>query len=48
MSVYVILAKANENWPLSLPFFSQLNLVNAADHLSRMQYKVSLVHVKQG
>lgn len=46
--VYVILAKANENWPLSLPFFSQLNLVNAADHLSRMQYKVSLVHVKQG
>ena len=46
--VYAILCKATTNWPLSLPFFSQLNLMNAADHLSRMQYKVSLVHVKQG
>jgi uncharacterized protein (TIGR04141 family) len=45
--VYAILSKANKKWPLSLPFFSQLNLMNAADHLARMQYKVSLVHVKQ-
>jgi uncharacterized protein (TIGR04141 family) len=45
--VYAILSKPMENWPLSLPFFSQLNLMNAADHLERMQFKVSLVHVNQ-
>jgi uncharacterized protein (TIGR04141 family) len=45
--VYAIISKSTKTWPLSLPFFSQLNLMNAADHLSRMQYKVSLVHVKQ-
>ena len=45
--VYAILSRPTNNWPLSLPFFSQLNLMNAADHLERMQFKVSLIHVKQ-
>lgn len=45
--IYAILSKPHKDWPLSLPFFSQLNLMNAADHLERMNFKVSLVHVTQ-
>ncbi|MGC4033099.1 MAG: TIGR04141 family sporadically distributed protein [Tepidisphaeraceae bacterium] len=46
--IYAILSKPTKDWPLSLPFFSQLNLMNAANHLERMGFKVSLIHVAQG
>lgn len=45
--IYAILSKPTKEWPLSLPFFSQLNLMNAANHLERMGFTVSLVHVPQ-
>ena len=43
--VYAIIAKNNGTWPLSLPFFSRLNLMNAADHLRRRNFSVSLVRI---
>ena len=43
--VYAIIAKDGGTWPLSLPFFSRLNLMNAADHLLRRNFSVALVRV---
>lgn len=42
---YAIIKKAENNWPLSLPFFSQLSLSNAADRLERLGFKVSLTRI---
>ncbi|WP_437619676.1 DUF6119 family protein [Sorangium sp. So ce1151] len=43
--VYAIITKPDPKWPASLPFFSQLNLVNASDRISRMGFRVSLVKI---
>lgn len=40
--VYAIVAKANANWPNSLPFFSQLSLAEAADSVQRLGYRIAL------
>lgn len=43
--VYAIITKPDPTWPASLPFFSQLNLVNASDGLIRMGFRVSIVKI---
>lgn len=43
--VYAIATKADPRWPASLPFFSQLNLVNAADRLARLGFRVCLTRI---
>ncbi len=45
--VYAIVTKANPIWPRSLPFFSKLNLKNAAEELYLMGFQVSLVRINQ-
>ena len=45
--VYAIVNGSNTNWPVSLPFFSRLNLMNAADHLERLNYKISLLRIDE-
>lgn len=40
--VFLILGARAANWPLSLPFFTRLNLKNAADRVARLGYRVSL------
>ncbi len=40
--VYAIIAKLTRNWPLSLPFFSQLNLMQNAKLLQGLGYDVRL------
>lgn len=42
---YAIVKKEQNNWPLSLPFFSQLSLSNAADRLERLGFRVSLTRI---
>lgn len=39
---YAIVTKPTAKWPQSLPFFSILSLSNAADRLTRMNYRVTL------
>jgi uncharacterized protein (TIGR04141 family) len=39
---YAIIAKPNSNWPASLPFFSQLNLMQHAKLLHGLGYRVTL------
>lgn len=41
--VYAIIAAATDNWPLSLPFFSQLHLRQASQRLQALGYNVSLL-----
>ncbi len=43
--VYAIITKAAKNWPVSLPFFSRLNLMNAANHLEMLGFKVQLIRI---
>lgn len=43
----IITTMAAARWPVGLPFFSQLNLVNAADRLQRLGYKVSLSRIAE-
>ncbi|MCX5801838.1 MAG: TIGR04141 family sporadically distributed protein [Candidatus Eisenbacteria bacterium] len=44
---YAIITKPSSNWPLSLPFFSRLHLMQAAQRLAMLGYKVSLLCVKE-
>jgi uncharacterized protein (TIGR04141 family) len=39
--VYAIVTKPSADWPLTLPFFSQLNLMHAAKRLRNQSYRVS-------
>ena len=43
--VYAIITSRTTGWPKTLPFFSQVNLCNAADRLERLSYRVSLTVV---
>jgi len=45
--VYAVVTRPSDNWPLSLPFFSQLNASNAATQLRKMQLTVSLVQIEE-
>jgi uncharacterized protein (TIGR04141 family) len=45
--VYAVVTRPSDNWPLSLPFFSQLNASNAAKQLRNMQLAVSLVQIEE-
>lgn len=46
--VYAIVTRMPANrWPSGLPFFSQLNLVNAADRLVRYGFNVSLLRIAE-
>lgn len=46
--VYAIITKmAASKWPTGMPFFSQLNLVNAAERLRRHGYHVSLLRIEE-
>lgn len=45
--VYAIITKAAKNWPISLPFFSKLNLMNAANHLEMLGFRVTLVRINE-
>ena len=42
---YAIITNRLANWPRTLPFFSQVNLCNAADRLERLSFQVSLTGV---
>lgn len=44
--VYAIAAKPNAKWPLSLPFFSQVNLMIACKRLDALGYGYSLVLIE--
>ncbi len=44
--VFAVIAKPRGNWPVSLPFFSQLNLMQRAKHLRTLGFKVRLVLVE--
>ncbi len=44
--VYGIAAKPNAKWPLSLPFFSQVNLMIACKRLDALGYRYSLVLIE--
>ncbi len=46
--VFGIIGGESEGWPGSLPFFSQLNFKNNAEHLENVGYRVSLVNVSVG
>lgn len=46
--VYAVIGAERENWPRSLPFFSQLNFRMAAERLKNLGYGVSLVNVLVG
>ncbi len=39
---YAVIAKPNANWPISLPFFSQLNLMQHATLLQGLGFRVGL------
>jgi len=45
--VYGIVTDRANNWPASLPFFSRLHLMNAADHLERLGIKCELVRIHE-
>ena len=45
--IYAIITKRSKDWPLNLPFFSRLNLMNAAHHLARLSFKVSLIRIEE-
>ncbi|RIK67115.1 MAG: hypothetical protein DCC65_07805 [Planctomycetota bacterium] len=46
--IYAIITKmAATKWPAGLPFFSQLNLVNAAERLRRHGFRVSLLRIQE-
>ena len=45
--LYAIITKPSPNWPLSLPFFSQLNLMQNAKLLQGLGYKVILQEIKE-
>ncbi|TWU25101.1 hypothetical protein Pla52o_13990 [Novipirellula galeiformis] len=44
--VYGIAAKPNNKWPLSLPFFSQVNLMTACKRLDALGFRYSLVLIE--
>lgn len=44
---YAIITKPTANWPLSLPFFSQLNLMQNARLLRGLGYRVTLQQVEE-
>lgn len=44
--VYGIAAKPNNRWPLSLPFFSQVNLMTACKRLDALGYRYALVLIE--
>ena len=44
--VYAIAAKPNANWPLSLPFFSQINLMASCQRLAAMGFSYALTLVE--
>jgi len=45
---YVVITHRLNGWPLTLPFFSQVNLCNAARRLGQLGYNVSLTAVGNG
>lgn len=45
--VYAIIAKPNANWPLSLPFFSQVNLMYSCRVLDGLGYKYALQLIRE-
>jgi len=45
--VFAIVTNRSKNWPKSLPFFSRLHLMNAADHLEREGLDCELVRVDE-
>jgi uncharacterized protein (TIGR04141 family) len=45
--VYAVVSGPTATWPLSLPFFSQLNASTAATLLRKMGLKVSLVQIEE-
>jgi len=44
---YAVIARRMDSWPKTLPFFSQVNLCNAADRLKRLGFKVSITGVPE-
>jgi uncharacterized protein (TIGR04141 family) len=44
---YAIITPRAAGWPRNLPFFSQVNLRNAADRLERLGYGVSLTRIDE-
>ena len=47
MSSLAIVTARAKNWPKSLPFFSRLHLMNAADHLERVGLDCELVRIHE-
>jgi uncharacterized protein (TIGR04141 family) len=45
--VYAIVAKPSANWPLSLPFFSQVNLMHSCRLLDSLGFRFALQLVKE-
>ncbi len=45
--VYAIITKSTTDWPPSLPFFSQLNLMQNARMLQALGYKVTIQYIKE-
>lgn len=45
--LYAIIAKPAADWPLSLPFFSQLNLMQNTRLLQGLGYRITLQHVEE-
>jgi len=43
--VYGVIAEQSDIWPLSLPFFSQLHLMQAARYLKTLGFKVSTLQI---
>jgi uncharacterized protein (TIGR04141 family) len=44
--VYAVIAKKSDNWPLSLPFFSQLHLMQSTSYLHVLGYRVSTILIE--
>jgi uncharacterized protein (TIGR04141 family) len=44
---YAVIAGRLDEWPKTLPFFSQVNLCNAADRLRRLGFRVSITGVRE-
>lgn len=44
---YAVVSGHGDGWPNSLPFFSQVNLRNAADRLERLGFRVSISRIDE-
>lgn len=43
--VFGVIGGESQDWPRTLPFFSQLNFKINAERLENLGYKVSLLHI---